>query len=344
MKKQYAYYSFAFGVSLLIHFSTMEGIFRYAPPLSPPAPLFPPQQHVNMQFMDAYKEKEQQNPPDPTPLIGTDNNRASQPELPEQPIEAKGQPYLKKTSDSKQIKTQSEKAAVEQAPQVTTTPAQPQTEKLDSTEYTKVQKEIKNIVREDIFEKKEVIVKKNEPEVTQKTTEEPEEHKEMIAKETPLTVTQAPSPEPIFPASAAKSSVQSPLDAKIDELLHRAQVDEKSVAELIGALKFNITKHNLGEYYAQLKRTISRNWQTRIMRNYSSEMFSSKSLIVFKINADGSIGFLKVLDSYGNPFFSKDCEAAILESEKFEPLPKTYIQSSGKKELWLFMSFGYNTD
>ena len=83
---------------------------------------------------------------------------------------------------------------------------------------------------------------------------------------------------------------------------------------------------------------------TRIVLNYSSEMFSSKSLIVFQVTEDGNIGFIKIIDSYGNPFFSKDCEAAIIESAKFEPLPDQYVKNSGKKDLWLFMSFGYNTD
>ena len=154
MKKHYAYYSLAFVASLLIHFSTMEGFFRYAPVQEVPKPRPIARQQVNMQFMDAYKQQEQPPPPDPTPLIGTDNNIAAQPELPDEPVESQNQPYMKKTSESKQIRTQPVKPSVPQPPQVLTQSSQPQTEQLDSTDHTEVQKEIKNIVKEDVFEKK----------------------------------------------------------------------------------------------------------------------------------------------------------------------------------------------
>lgn len=306
-----------------------------------PVPLVRDQ--VTMQFVDTYKEDEPP-PPQPTPLIGAENNRASQPEPPDKPVLSKGQPHKKDISDSKQVKTRSEPKAVGKVPHVSTVAPTPQTEQFDSTQQTTVQKETKNLIKDDILEKKEVQVKRNELTVAKKTVEQPEEIIEKIAKETPLTEKHTPSPPQQMPGGASNNVEKTPLDGKIDELIHQSKSDTESVAELIDEIRFNIMKHNLGEYYARMKRKISRNWQTRIMLNYGSEMFASRAFIVFKIDEGGEIEFIKILDYQGNPFFSKDCEAAIIESAKFEPLPEEYVQTSGKKDLWLFMTFGYNTE
>ncbi len=343
MKKPYAYYSLAFCASLLIHFSTLEGIFRYAPPLSPPKPVVLPRNQMNMQFMDAYKEKTPPVFPEKTPLIGTDDNLASQPELPDKKVDAKGAPYMKKVSDSKQIKTQSAHADADRMPQVTAVTPPPQADRLDSTDRPEDREKKKNIVKDDILDKKEQMVKKIESQPEQKTFDQSEDRPEKISLKTTVSTTSVPTPPQVVHGGATQNVVQSPLDGKIDELIHQSQTNAESMAELIDALKFNIAKHNLGEYYARMKRKISRNWQTRVMLNYSSELFTSKSFIVFSITEDGDIGYIKIMDSFGNPFFAKDCEAAILESAKFDPLPQEYMENSGKKDLWLFVTFGYNT-
>jgi len=329
MNRQISLYVFAFTASLTMHFALLSGTTNFLFP--PKQTLIPMKRHnpIKMRFVDSV-QKNQPDPIKPTDLISDSANTASKQE--NQDIEK-----------FKQIKTVQEQTVPGQnIPSYKPEKHTPLSSSSNSTEKPKNKKQTKNKQIKEVFEKKQVIIQKKiaDPAKQTKKTEEkedsPKTDKPKITKET------ASKPDSFW--EGQQPSKHKPAETgKIDELVHKAQTDETVLEKLLDELTFNLKKHRLGEYWARIKRKISRNWQTRMLP-YSSELFESKAIIIFKISADGSLAYIESIGSYGNPFFIKDCELSIRDSEKFEPLPKEYMQESGKKELWVYMTFWYNFD
>ncbi len=331
MNRQISIYLFAFTVSLATHFSLLSGTTQF---LSYPKKIpIPINKHnpIKMRFVDSIQNN-QTDPVKPTDLISDKSNTASQPKAP--PIE-----------EFKQIKTvQNHTVPGQNIPSYQPERQTPLSSNSDSTERPKNKKQTKNKQIKEIFEKKEIVIQKKfvapakqtakQTAKTEEKTDSPKTDKPKIADKT------ASKPDSCFQGEQP-SKYQPAETGKIDELIQKAQTDEKVLEKLLDELTFNVKKHHLGEYWARVKRKISRNWQTRMLP-YSSELFESKATIIFKISADGSLTYIESIGSYGNPFFIKDCESSITDSAKFEPLPKDYMRASGKKELWVYMTFWYN--
>ncbi len=327
MNKQVFLYIFAFVISISMHLSLLSGTTFF---LSSPAPLITPipeHRSIKMRFVDSVKTNRSQ-PQSPTDLISDNSNTASCPKN-------------RSTDKFKQIKTTTPKKPPGQnipsyRPQKQTPPAS----SADSTKIPKNKKRQKNKNLKTVLEKKQVIIQKKFEDPA-KQTAKTKEKTDSPKTDHPKPVKQTASKPDSFLQGQQSSKRQPPQTGKIDDLVHKAQTDENLSKELLDLLAFNVKKNRLGEYWARVKRKISRNWQTRMLP-YSAELFESKATIVFKISSDGSIAYIKSIGSYGNSFFIKDCESAIRESANFEPLPKEYIHRSGKKYLWVYMTFWYN--
>lgn len=327
MNRQISLYLFAFTVSLTMHFSLLSGTTKFLSyPKQTPIPI---NKHnpIKMRFVDSIQNN-QPDPVKPTDLISDKSNTASK---------QKNQSIEK----FKQIKTVQEQIVPGQnIPSYQPEKQTPLSSRSDSTERPKNKKQTKTKQIKEVFEKKQVVIQKKfvdpakQTAKTEEKTDSPKTDKPKIADKT------ASKPDSFF--QGQQSSKHQPAETgKIDELIQKAQTDENVLEKLLDELTFNVKKHHLGEYWARVKRKISRNWQTRMLP-YSSELFESKAVIIFKISADGSLAYIKSIGSHGNPFFIKDCESSIRDAAKFEPLPKEYMRKSNKKELWVYMTFWYN--
>ncbi len=339
MNNNIPHYLIAFLVALSLHILTVEGvdyISQYKPaPIPVPVRKYKP---LKMRFVDTYNKKNE-SPDKPTDMISDKSNRASQVSRPDKNLPDKQNPYLEKVSDSPRIKTALPPASTQITQPVVSQYCAEQSPRMDTPEQNVSEQESQEPV-----EKKVLQADKNQSVTRCATIEIPEPNKtSQTAQQKKLADKPKPSvPDQVMPSGTNTNHDISPLDGKIDELIHSASVDSQSVSKLIDQLKFNIRKNKLGEYYADMKRKISRNWKTRIL-TYSSDMFSSSAVIIFKITEDGNLGFIKCLEYKGNPFFSQDCIASIHDSLQFQPLPEEYIKKTGKKYLWVYITFGYNT-
>lgn len=338
-------YLFSFIGSLTIHFSAMEWPvnFYFNRPQSQIKPQ--PYQKVQIKFVDSYNEDKK--PDKPSSMISNHNNIASQPEKPKENLPDKSLPHIKKQSNRKEIKT-SESYDLSRTQGKTgkiksdkVQQESPQNKFLKKTVLKKAKQEL---IKKDDLLKKDTEVNKTPAAVNEKTIDSPQKTA-FISKKDSETIRKQTLPEknPVQGEDSDRQTIEQP-DSKIDELIHNASSDAESVSQIIDLIKFDLTKHELGDYYAAMKRKISRNWKTRVILNYSTQMFSSEALIVFRIEKDGSISELKCLDYRGNPFFRQDCESAVKDSANLDPIPETYIKSSGKKNLWVYINFGYNTE
>lgn len=345
MTKSISYLT-AFIASLSFHtmfFGGWEYFSQYLPGRTL-VPVAVQKQPLKMRFVDAYQTKVQQPPKHVTRNFSDKNNVASQKEKPAEKLPIGG-PYMKKVSNSAQIKTVLKPNAPTPVPPVQVQPsASEQFLVLDQQKPVTSEAESKQAP---LTENKPNPVKDEEKPVKKdlKTISIAKPQKsEPTSEQARFAKKPAPPTAPQLPAGARLAQKKPDiLEGKIDELLHNAQVDTQSVAELMGEIQHNIRKNELGDYYASMKRKISRNWKTKML-HYGSDMFSSSTVIVFKINHEGKLVYIKSLGYSGNKFFGQDCEAAVRSSAKFDPLPAAYTRKTGKKDLWVYVSFGYNTD
>lgn len=338
-----ATYILAFAVSILLHMSVFEGWKAFSI-FKPPEPRQLPAIHpeLKMRFVDSYKD-EPQEPDVPTRNISDASNKAAQPEPPPEPAERTDAPYLPEQGETPLTRTRTAPGQPIPMPPGQSVAQQKQSPKLAEPTQTS---------SDDMPDEKPVEQKKVES-VKIPPPPEPEQPVEKVVEiakpqeedesAQPDTLAMKPMPDvPQIPSGGVSTPTPAdPIKGKIDELLHQEEVDLEAVAELIKELQFNISKNRLGTYYAELKRKVARNWRTRMLA-YGSEMFASRAVVVFKISESGDIEALECVYDDGNPFFRDDCIAAIRESAQFEPLPAEYIQNTGKKELWIYATFGYN--
>ncbi len=335
-------YLVSFFGSLAIHFSLMEWpldiYFNSHKPQDKPKIY----NKVQIKFVDSYNEDKI--PQRKSDMISNHNNIASQPEKPSKNLPKQGIPHTPKLNKSREIKTDSSIHQTEgKTRHVNAKKIQDKSPSSDSVEKTVPKKEKQEYIKEDVFNKKETEINKTPVVVAVKTIDSPKK-KENISKKAKISQKQTVPQEDIASGGDSSQRADASPDSKIDELIHKASSDTESIAEIIDLIKFDIAKHELGDYYAKMKRKISRNWKTRIFMNYSSQMFSSEAIIIFRVEKDGNISELKCLIYNGNPFFKQDCESAVKESAKFDPIPDKYIHTTGKKNLWVYINFGYNTD
>ena len=339
--KQYPYF-LCFAFSFLVHLALLKGMGYY---LNPSVPTIPPPQlkpKITMRFVDTYQDEDKK-PAEQTDLISDKNNIASQDKKPDKPVADKSSPYKEKRTDHKQIKTADPRQKSGQVPQVMQPIPPNQSPQISNVYRTKLKKSEESFIKEEVFEQHDKTVYKPET-VIEKTTKTPEEdEKKAIDPKADITPQQSVSPQPPVATAGGNSKSDVSLDGKIDELINSEQTDLEALSEILKEMRFNVIKNDLGEYDAKIKKTISRNWRTRITVGYSTEMFASEAVVLFKILENGEIGFIETVYHDGNPFFAHDCELAIKAAEKYDPLPDFYIQKSGKNYLWLIINFGYNT-
>ena len=339
--KQHPYF-FCFAFSFLIHFAILKGLGHYFNPTLPKILPPLPKPKLNMRFVDTYHDEDEK-PEKESDLISDKNNIASQQEKPDQPIEDKSAPHKEKVTKHKQIQTAPPPQSSGQVPQVMQPVPPDQSPQISDVPRTKIKKEEQNFIKEDVLKNNEKEVYKTKT-VIEKTTKTPEENeKKEVDPDTDITPQQSVSPQPPAASAGGNSAADLSLDGKIDDLINNEQTDLKAVAEVMKQLRFNVIKNDLGEYDAKLKKIISQNWRTRITIGYSTEMFSSEAVVVFKILENGEIGVIETVYNDGNPFFAKDCELAIKAPGKYDPIPEFYIKKSGKNYLWVIINFGYNT-
>jgi len=313
--------------------------------LNPSLPAIPPPNpmpKLTMRFVDTYQDEDKK-PDEPTDLISDKNNIASQEEKSDKPIADKSSPYKEKITGHKQIKTTAPLQKSGQVPQVMQPTPPNQSPQISNVYRTKLKKSEENFIKDDVFEQRDKTVYKPET-LIEKTTKTPEENeKKEVDPKADITPQQSVSPQPPVATAGGNSQADMGLDGKIDELINNEQTDLNALSEVIKELRFNVIKNDLGEYDAKIKKIISRNWRTRITVGYSTEMFASEAVVIFKILENGEIGFIDTVYNDGNKFFAHDCELAVKAAEKYDPIPKFYIQKSGKNYLWLIINFGYNT-
>ncbi|MEW6536506.1 MAG: TonB C-terminal domain-containing protein [Candidatus Auribacterota bacterium] len=335
-------YLIAFIVSMSVHFAVFSG-WQTFPLYRPHHPVQVQERpKIRMRFVESQKQEEIE-PDQPTENISDASNKAAQPEPSEKLAERSDAPAIDKISDTQQTASA--------PPSGAQSPMPPGMTQAQTAQAPALAEPNDNASNEDIpepeakeEEQKAPDMPKPEPTLAKAEIEIPEPKKEDIAtRQEKIMPTPKPEVMDIPSGGPQAASPADPLDAKIDELIHNAESDIDSVAELINQLQFNIRKHSLGPYYAEMKRKIGRNWRFR-MRHYSTEMFSSVAIVVFKVDEHGGLKAVECVYQNGNPFFSQDCIAAIQASAQFEPLPEDYINQSGKKELWVYATFGYNVE
>lgn len=341
MKAYYSVYFFSFLASVILHITFFEGTESF---FHQPASrvLLPELQRppLQLRFTESRKDSPEE-PEQPTHLVSDENNRASQPTEPADTKETPNQPSIPDERGTESLKTVEHTGQTAPMPQ----PSAPPFQQSAPTDIVEQPEQIeKQASKTEPLETKagEVIIHKPEPsqetvlENDTETTKPPDET--VFFKQEP-----APQqPDQVVPTESTPSPPGQSADGILDELIHNYSGDKDSFAAIRDQIQFNIRKHSMGEYIAGIKKKIAPEWKMRLTKFYQTEMFSSGAIVVFKLDQNGNVVYSKILEQFGNQFFGTDCLDAVHQSAQFEPLPEEYIQKTGKKELWMLTTFGYD--
>ncbi|UCD58306.1 MAG: hypothetical protein JSV16_04105 [Candidatus Hydrogenedentota bacterium] len=179
------------------------------------------------------------------------------------------------------------------------------------------------------------------PDETQKKLIEPEESIEVAPERKEKEVIQLAKKAPA-PAEPAVSTPPSMAPRVISAASSR-NVDAD--AQITGELSFGATRHFFGEYLLTMKQAVERQWVSRLISRYTG-IVSSRAVVDFKIQPDGSVTDVVVNSAEGDPYFALVCVSSIDDAQPFDKIPYNEIQGLPdefvNKPLNIRFTFQYN--
>ncbi len=274
---------------------------------------------VRFELVDTPASAKTPEAPKKTNLMSDKNTRAQDRFQSEKKLE--DSPHMEgKHDESKDTRP---RAVVTPAPVVPKTPPKPR-----QAEKPKPREEAKKPLPEAPAAPKE---KPMEPEKKIEIAPEPKE-KEVIqlAKKMPSRAEPAVSPPP--PPTSRVISVASANNAGAD-------------AQITGELSFGATRHFFGEYLLGMKQAVERQWVSRLVSTYTG-IVTSRAVVDFKIQPDGSVTDMVVHSTEGDPYFALLCVSSINDAQPFDRIPYDKIQGLPdefvNKPLNIRFTFRYN--
>ena len=116
-------------------------------------------------------------------------------------------------------------------------------------------------------------------------------------------------------------------------------------ARITGELSYAASRHFFGEYLLKMKHTVERQWISRLVSQYTG-IVSSRAVIDFKIQPDGSVTDMVVNSVEGDSYFPIICASSINDAQPFDRIP--YDETQGlpdefvNKPLNIRFTFQYN--
>jgi len=111
--------------------------------------------------------------------------------------------------------------------------------------------------------------------------------------------------------------------------------------ERFGDVTFNARKHELGAYIRTLKHRIWLKWFPMVEFKYNSLAITSKTAVGFKVQPDGSLGDIQIVEHRGDEYLKAIATSAVSEAAPFDPLPEGFESLDGEDTLDIVFTFHY---
>ena len=112
-------------------------------------------------------------------------------------------------------------------------------------------------------------------------------------------------------------------------------------AQIYGLTSFEATGSGMGVYMKNLKEKIWLAWFPYLVTKYPMDYKSADAVVSFKLNAQGDVKILELVESKGSPLFASFCMEAVQRAGSFGPLPKEILALVGKDEPEIKFAFHY---
>ncbi len=124
--------------------------------------------------------------------------------------------------------------------------------------------------------------------------------------------------------------------------LHNTSSDVDGDVQRFGEISFNASRYELGAYFKKMKDKVEEYWLPYLAFTYSGgNLFGNKTVIYFKIMSDGRVRDAKILEHSGDQILKDFCLSAVQRVSPFEPLPESFLRSSGYTYLPIVFTFNY---
>jgi Skp family chaperone for outer membrane proteins len=168
-------------------------------------------------------------------------------------------------------------------------------------------------------------IEKNE-EILQRRKKMQEEEKKLLRQNQP----QQPAPSPRGRVGFGGAS------------LHGASSDVKGDVDRFGELSFDAERYELGSYFKKMKTKVEEFWLPYMAFTYGgSNLFANKTVVFFRIQPDGSVKDVQVLEHKGDKLLKEFCLASVQGPAPFDPLPENYLRQTRSTYLPIVFSFSY---
>ena len=138
------------------------------------------------------------------------------------------------------------------------------------------------------------------------------------------------------------SSTASLGEGGLNEITQSEQARSRSRgAQLYGSTSFEATGSGMGVYMKNLKEKIWTAWFPYLMAHYPKDFKAADTLLSIKLNSQGEILDVRLLDSKGSALFDAFCMRSVRRAGPFGPLPSEILPLLGKDELDIKFAFHY---
>ncbi len=112
-------------------------------------------------------------------------------------------------------------------------------------------------------------------------------------------------------------------------------------AQLYGMTSFEATGSGMGKYMKNLKEKIWIAWFPYLAAHYPKDFKTADAVVSFKLNANGEVKIVQLIDSKGSALFAAFCMESVQRAGSFGPLPPEILDLVGKDELEIKFAFHY---
>ena len=110
---------------------------------------------------------------------------------------------------------------------------------------------------------------------------------------------------------------------------------------LEGITSFEATGSGMGVYMKNLKEKIWLAWFPYLAVHYPKDFKTADAVVRFKLNAQGEVKIVELVESKGSPLFAAFCIESVQRAGSFGPLPPEILDLVGKDELEIKFAFHY---
>jgi outer membrane biosynthesis protein TonB len=194
---------------------------------------------------------------------------------------------------------------------------------------------IENQLAEETKPEAEVLPEKEAQKEVQKEEPRPQPEELHMAS---ITMTQA---DVFQEAEKEPAPEEQPVPSVQGDIIQRAISAPDAGVDRQGAVSYNARSHDMGAYISVLKRKIWLQWFPQVEFNYRPVVAKGKTVVGFKVLADGGIADVEVVSHDGNEYLEVIAFNAVLKAAPFEALPGDFESIDGEDVLDVLFTFYY---